>query len=105
MGYERVSRLAKGGPRAIPPAVAAVDRLVSLPLFREGQIVLTFAPLGRAIGAGIRFRGGLDDPGVGHGLFGILRYTLYVQGWRDTESTICCGADRNCNADNQRTRS
>jgi hypothetical protein len=36
-------------------------------------------------------------------LFGILRYTLYVQGWRDTESTICCGADRNCNADNQRT--
>jgi hypothetical protein len=32
-----------------------------------------------------------------------LRYTLYVQGWRDTESTICCGADRNCNADNQRT--
>jgi hypothetical protein len=36
-------------------------------------------------------------------LFGILRYILYVQGWRDTESTICCGADRNCNADNQRT--
>jgi hypothetical protein len=48
---------------------------------------------------------GLWIDGNNYWLFGILRYTLYVQGWRDTESTICCGADRNCNADNQRTQS